>query len=222
MHELVYLKNDEVVCTSLQIAEKFGKQHKHVIRNIENLLEGMPKIGLSEMFKKGTYAVEGNNKRYPMYYMNRDGFALLAMGFTGKKAIEWKVQYINAFNAMEAALKERNTQAWIEQRKRGKLARQAETDIIKQLVTYAQEQGSEHAQMLYVTYSKLANQTLGITNRETATVMQLNSLTLIENIILHQVREGMEKELHYKEIYKNCKNQIEAFKAVAYLETVMY
>lgn len=42
-----------------------------------------------------------------MYIMNRDGFSLLAMGFTGKKALEWKLKYINAFNEMERQLRER-------------------------------------------------------------------------------------------------------------------
>ena len=57
------------------------------------------------MFQKTTYK-EFYGRNQPMYYMNRDGFSLLAMGFTGKKALEWKLKYIMAFNEMEKQLKE--------------------------------------------------------------------------------------------------------------------
>lgn len=219
MNELVYLKNDEPVCDSLQVAEKFHKQHSKVIRSIENLVEGLPKNGDTlKMFKKATYIEEQNGQTYTKYIMNRDGFSLLVMGFTGKKALEWKLQYIKAFNTMENFIREKSTQAWLETRKAGKLTRQAETDVIKQLVEYAKTQGSEHAQMLYVTYSKLANKSAGVEKRELATINQLNQLTFIENIILNQIRVGMERGLHYKQIYKDCKRQIELFKDIAYLE----
>lgn len=102
MNELIYLKNDEAVTTSLQVAEVFGKQHTKVIRAIENLIGGLPKNGdTPKMFRKSWKQNEQNGQKYPMYYMNRDGFSLLVMGFTGKKALEWKLKYIKAFNHME-------------------------------------------------------------------------------------------------------------------------
>lgn len=157
MTELVYLKNDEAVCSSLQVAEKFGKRHDRVLRAIDNLLETLPKNGeVSKMFiLSKRKAADGQFHR--MYFMNRDGFSLLVMGFTGKKALEWKLKYIKAFNQMEKFILERQTQAWIDSRKAGKLTRKAETDTIKKLVEYAQAQGSQHADKLYMTYSKLAN-----------------------------------------------------------------
>lgn len=99
MNELINIKNDEAVTTSLKVAEAFGKQHGKVIRSIEKFNE--TKNGLVEkMFKKSTYKdAKGENR--PMYYINRDGFSLLVMGFTGKKALEWKLKYIEAFNQME-------------------------------------------------------------------------------------------------------------------------
>lgn len=113
---------------------------------------------------------------------------------------------------------ERNTQLWIEQRTQGKLIRNKETDVIKQLIQYAKEQGSIHADMLYMTYSKLANKMTGISDRDLASIQQLSELSFIENIILNQIRVGMEKELHYKEIYQDCKRQIELFRDIAYLQ----
>lgn len=216
MNELVSIKHDEVVCSSLDIAEKFGKRHDRVLRAIEQIKEDSSPPKWGQSFHETTYK-DSSGKSNKMYLMNRDGFSILVMGFNGKKALDWKWKYLEAFNQMESMLKERNTQLWVEQRKQGKLTRQAETNVIKQLVEYAKEQGSEHSQMLYITYSKLANKMAGITDRNFATLAQLNELSFIENIILNQIRVGMEREMHYKDIYKDCKKQVELFKDVAYL-----
>lgn len=223
MNELVYLKNDEAVCDSLQVAEKFHKRHDKLVSEIERMYPGLIGRGCAQngghpMFIKTTYIHQQNNQRYPKYIMNRDGFSLLVMGFTGKKALEWKLQYINAFNQMESFIKEKMTQTWLETRQAGKQTRKAETDTIKKLVEYAKNQGSTHADMLYIAYSKLANKMAGIQKRDEATVMQLNNLSLIENIILHVIDNGILMCKHYKEIYKDCKSRLETVKNLAYLE----
>ena len=100
MNELINIKNDEAVTTSLLVAENFGKRHDTVLRSIEKILSDSETAKL--WFQKSTYKAQGNNKQYPMFYMNRDGFSILAMGFTGKKAFDWKVRFINAFNQMES------------------------------------------------------------------------------------------------------------------------
>lgn len=99
-------QNGEPVASSRQIAESFGKEHKHVLRDIENLIGGESKIGLSSMFFKSEY-ISAQNKKLPEYLMNRDGFSLLVMGFTGKAALGWKLMYIQAFNEMEKQLAQR-------------------------------------------------------------------------------------------------------------------
>lgn len=77
------------------------------MRDIDELVEGLPKIGDTPMFHKTTYTHPQNGQEYPMYLMNRDGFTLLAMGFTGKAALEWKLKYIDAFNRMEQEIKQK-------------------------------------------------------------------------------------------------------------------
>ena len=219
MDELVYLKNYEAVCSSLDVSEKFGKRHDKVIRSIEQIKENSSPQKWGQSFFESSYK-DTSGKKNKMYLMNRDGFSILVMGFNGKKAMDWKWKYLEAFNKMESMLKERNTQLWIEQRKQGKITRKAETDIIKQLIEYAKEQGSTHSQMLYITYSKLANKMAGVSDRNIATFQQLNELSFIENIIMNQIRVGMERNMNYKDIYKYCKRQIELFKDIAYLEAV--
>lgn len=96
-------KNGEVLASSLEIAEKFQKENKIVNRAIRNLME--QNCTVKNMFVESTYIT--NRGRKEIYYeMNRDGFSLLVMGFTGQKALEWKLKYIEAFNAMEEKLKQ--------------------------------------------------------------------------------------------------------------------
>ena len=221
MDELIILRRKEAVTTSLMVAELFRKEHSKVIRSIENTLEGLPKNGdTPHMFYRATYIEEQNGQEYPMYYMNRDGFTLLAMGFTGKKALEFKLAYISAFNKMEKFITERQSAEWLEARAAGKIVRKEETDIIKKLVEYAKEQGSGHADMLYVTYTKLANKIVGISKRSEASTIQLSNLTFIERAIWHTIEDGMNEGLYYKEIYKRCKVKMEQIQQLAYLTAV--
>lgn len=104
-------QNGEAVVSSREIAGHFDKAHYNVLRDIENLLsEGVIKNEETPMFYKTEYTHPQNKQTYPMYLMNRDGFTLLAMGFTGKKATEWKIKYIQAFNAMEKQLSEQQSE----------------------------------------------------------------------------------------------------------------
>lgn len=104
MSNLVVFKEQQAVTTSLQVAETFEKQHKHVLDSLDEL------IGVAEnsadLFWEDTYIHPQNKQSYRMIFMNRDGFTLLAMGFTGKKALEFKLQYIKAFNDMENHIKQ--------------------------------------------------------------------------------------------------------------------
>lgn len=92
----------QITATSLQLAEHFGKLHKDVLRAIRNLECSAEFNGRN--FAPVDYADEKGQLR-PMYRITRDGFAFLAMGFTGKEAARWKEAYIDAFNAMEAKLR---------------------------------------------------------------------------------------------------------------------
>lgn len=104
MQELVILKNKEAVTTSLQVAESFEKKHRHVLSAIDELKEGVAE-NWADLFWEDTYVHPQNKQSYRIIYMNRDGFSLLAMGFTGKKALSFKLQYIEAFNKMEKEIK---------------------------------------------------------------------------------------------------------------------
>lgn len=109
MNELVFKgQNDQVVTTSLKVAEVFEKEHKHVLDAVRRLMRSAENSAVIQMFQESIYLDEQGKER-PMFIMNRDGFTLLAMSFNGKKALDFKVAYINAFNRMEAELKSQQT-----------------------------------------------------------------------------------------------------------------
>lgn len=107
MNELIKVKlneqNKQLVVNSREIAENFEKQHPHVLRDIENFRKDVSNFG--EMFYE-TSLPDSYGRNQKVFLMNRDGFSLLTMGFTGQKALQWKLKYIEAFNVMEKALKE--------------------------------------------------------------------------------------------------------------------
>lgn len=105
MNDLVIMKDQQAVTSSLQVAENFEKSHKHVLEAIDNKIQSAENSAdYKKMFCKGTYQdTRGRNQK--MYYMNRDGFTFIAMGFTGSKADTFKLKYIEAFNKMESHIK---------------------------------------------------------------------------------------------------------------------
>lgn len=117
MEGIVFRSSDnQALTTSAIVAEKFGKEHKNVLSAIRELFNVTAEKSalidnqqLAKMF--ALTEVEqpmpvGGVKKIPVYVMNRDGFTLLAMGFTGAKALAFKLEYINAFNAMEQQIRQ--------------------------------------------------------------------------------------------------------------------
>lgn len=100
---ILSMQSGEPVASSRQIAENFEKNHNHVLRDIDSLKKDVSNFG--QMFFETT-APDSYGREQRAYLMNRDGFTLLAMGFTGKAALEWKLKYIAAFNDMEKKLTE--------------------------------------------------------------------------------------------------------------------
>jgi len=103
MNQLVHQSGDRLIVTSLEISNHFGKRHDDVLKAVRN-------IECSQEFARRNFAVcsyqDGNQRQRPMYEITRDGFTLLCMGFTGPEAMVWKERYIEAFNQMEAALRQ--------------------------------------------------------------------------------------------------------------------
>ena len=103
---IVVTDQDHVFTTSLVVAEKFDKKHYNVLRDIENIIQKCPDKSFNALnFEAVTYQ-DAKGETRPMYRLTRDGFTMLAMGFTALKAFLWKIAFINAFNRMEQLLTE--------------------------------------------------------------------------------------------------------------------
>lgn len=96
--------NGEMVVSSREVANNFKKNHKEVLRIINTKLEVNAKLRSPQYFIESTY-LDKSNRQSKEYLMTRDGFSFLVMGFTGAKADEWKLKYIEAFNQMEEHIK---------------------------------------------------------------------------------------------------------------------
>lgn len=134
-------KQEVTVVSSLDIAETFEKRHDHVIRDIREL-DCSDGFRLSN-FGESSY-VNSQNKKQPMYYVTRDGFTLLAMGYTGEKAMKFKEAYIKQFNAMERMLQ-------------GKLIEREKGIAVRQSLTKALQLSAENERMHGHAYSTYTN-----------------------------------------------------------------
>ncbi len=112
---LLQIQNGKAMADSIKVARHFDKEHKNVLRDIENL-ECSPEFGRLN-FEPTSYH-DSWNREQKMYLMSRDGFSFLVMGFTGKQAAQWKERYIAAFNEMEGKLRTENEEGALHQTER--------------------------------------------------------------------------------------------------------
>lgn len=142
MADLVFKgQNDQVLTNSLLVAEKFGKRHADVIRSIDNILNTEDELLNAKMrlaFVSTTYE-DSTGKSNPAYIMNQKGFSILVMGWNGIKALKFKNEFYDAFEAMERSLKEIKTpQTYAEA-----LRRLADEVEAKEQIQYQLEQKTE-------------------------------------------------------------------------------
>lgn len=98
--------NGELVVTSRQVAEDFEKRHSDVLDKISGLIREIEPTENSARYFINSFYVDAKGEKRKEFLLTRDGFSLLVMGFTGSKALQWKLKYIEAFNKMEQALRE--------------------------------------------------------------------------------------------------------------------
>ena len=219
MYELVEIKNDEAFTTSKIIAEGTGNKH-HAIRTMILKYEKRISTFGQLSFKMQPVRYSRGTNLEKVYYLNerQATFLMALMRNDGVEGIvvEFKLRLVDEFFKMREFIRERQTKEWDATRIANKENRLKETDVIKLLVDYAKEQGSENSDKLYMSYTKLAKKVVS-GKRDEININDLNNLTLTENIILQTIRLDMLKGMYYKDIYKDCKDRIEQFKEIAYL-----
>lgn len=215
MNNLVLVKNNDTFTSSIIIANGTGNKHKNVKELIVKYQTQLKALGTLSVLNG-----ESSGGRPEQYYLLNEPQAtfLITLLKNTKIVVDFKLELVKQFYAMRKFILEKQSKEWQETRKNGILTRKAETSTIKQLVEYAKNQGSKNSDKLYMTYSKLANRIIGVNKRDTATIMQLNNLSLAENIILHCIENGIKEGKPYKEIYQDSKQRLDMFKDIAFIE----
>ena len=225
MNELVFIQNDQALTTSLKVAKVFEKRHDRVLRAIENAMDNLPKNGgVEKAFIKSTYKDEKGESR-PIYYLNRDGFSFVVMGFNNTPQVaQWKWDYIQAFNRMESALFEllanRKTAEWQEARDASRRGWRPLTDAIKKLAELAHEQGSKtEEKFFYMTYAKLMNSLLHIKSgsRDKIEAWQNYELEKFQFIIKCILSDKVPTKENYKKIYVVAKQALENYCELSFI-----
>lgn len=201
-NDLVEIINNKIVVSSIQVAKRFEKKHKVVLRSLSTKLCSANGDRLSSHFFKDYYK-DVTGKRNTIYYMDRDGFSFLVMGFTGDKADAWKLDFIDAFNEMEAKLKRLHDieLGRLIERAKSKEVRRSLTDVIRD--DYPE---SPHKKFVYKNFTDLAYKNvfgfnakqlrnkLGITKKENIrdcfSQSELKQLQERETLIKELVKSG--------------------------------
>jgi len=226
MNDLIEVNNKELWVDSHLVARKFGMVHGVFVRSIEKTLQTYPDIKTinesaltTEKYYKESRHYRGTD--FDIYLMNREFFSLVAMRLTSKKAREWQRVFNNAFYDMERRLLKVETNKsdieWNSSRLIGKSARAEETDAIKDFVQYATNQGSKSAKFYYKHITNAAYKALGLMAqkhpkiRDEMSIYELSELMLAERLATAKIKEYMQLERNYKDIYETVKEDLIKF-----------
>lgn len=219
MNELVFLKHKQALTTSLIVADKFEKNHQHVMRDIRNLSGEMDVSDFGQMFRKATYH-DSYGRNQPMYLINRDGVALLGMGFTGANATQFKLAFIKAFNAMEVLLAERVTVKWQAARFDVKEGYKTLSAVVHDLHEFAVTHGCKVSErVFYMNFAKLINKTLGIDagTRDELAAWQLYEIEKLQFIARTVIKGLLAQGVDYHEPYRQTKSTLEAYARLSFI-----
>lgn len=216
---IVMATRGQPMTSSLIIARKFGKRHDTVLRAIRNL--ECPEEFSLRNFAARDY-VDERGKSQPMFEITRDGFAMLAMGFTGKKATDWKIKFLNAFNWQASEINRlralHHQPDWQAARIDGKATRRDETDVIKTFVDYAKSQGSKSSDKYYMAITRDSNRALffvesavGKGFRDRLTSAQLAAVAMAERIVERALLEAMNARMYYRDAFRMASDRVRQF-----------
>ena len=213
MSSLIKIKETMTSLELVDLINRFRKlegetavlRHNNFKASILKEFEGM-------LPKKHTYINSQNKQEYE--YFELDFYQVIQLLM--KESIKVRQEVIEYIKRLEKenmelrqALWNKQNTEWLETRKQGKLVRRDETDVIASLILYTTEQGSKNANKLYVVYSKLVNNLVGIESgmRDIVSVETLEHIRLLEDLISKVIANGIENDVYYKNIYQNCKQK---------------
>ena len=224
---LVELIKGEPRTTSDRIAKEFGIAHNELLRKIGNLAVEIPTAEFNEMYEETTRTVKG--REYKTYTTTRDGYMFLIMNIATRKAHAKKLAFIAAFNQMEKALLQLDengkSSEWATTRLQSKQMRLQQTDVIKEFVEYATNQGSQNAKFYYKHVTNATYKALQLIQhkkpklRDTLNGLELAQLMVAESVAKKSMKKYMVAGEHYKTIFVLVKQDLEALGSTLMLET---
>ena len=171
-----------------------------------------------------TSYLDSTGRTLKAYEMTRDGLSYVTMKCSGPRATIWRIRYIKAFNLLEAQVIQRGTPEWEAARISGKQQRREVTDTIQKFIDYAVAQGSNgyktNPSLAYSNISKAINKALFMLShvvpgfRDRIDAMDLSNLKIAERGIQKTLEDNMNHNLHYKDIYRNCKITLDNYIAI--------
>ncbi len=211
--EIIKIRNNTAFADSLRISKDFGKQHKHVIKHIENLIEIDEKIGQETVL---SFYIDSYGRKQKKYLLTRDAFIFVVQKYNTKKAHEWQWKYIKAFNIMESLIYEKKSTDWQLTRKNGKLTRRKETDAIQIFIQYAKSQGSTKSGFYYKHFTNMVHRAVGIENgeRDYLNHAMIAHVATFEDQVSSLILVLIKEERNYKEIFQIVKAKIELISSV--------
>lgn len=210
------IKKDNILVSSRVVANGLGKEHKHLLRDINVIMKRLEnnkdfnKDQIWTLFIASEY--KGKNGRMNReILMTKQGFLLYVFNIQGYDI--FKLQYINEFDRLQDLLREKQSEEWLKTRKQGKLVRRGETDVIQQLIQYAINSGCKNTKFFYSNYTKMVNKFNGIGTgqREFADWDTLNKIAQSEDLVQKEILKSMKQGLHYSVIYERCKEKVKQY-----------
>ena len=219
MTDLVLLKNNEPLTTSLIVARELKRTHKSIANMIKLYRKDFEEMGIIGEFQMSQR--NGNNAIF--YHLNEQHLTFLIMMLRVKqnendRVLDFKKRITKEFFSMRKWILEQKTQKqnqqYIETRNKSKIGRKQETDIIKTFIEYAKSQGSKSADKYYMIFSKMENSAFFILKEKFPNVRgvlnmgQLSKIIVADMIVKTAIIEGMEKGLLYKDIFQLAKKRV--------------
>lgn len=227
MSNLVSVERHMITTDSQVIAKVLGLKHAYVMRVVDTLLDDYPDLRVIQNHpKQGQEYIrleerEYRGTKFTAAVMNRECFSLLFMRFETKQAREMQRKFNAAFYEMERALaleiQHTKDPDWLHARAQSKAIRIGATDVIKDFVAYATDQGSQSAQYYYKHTTMATYRALQLLEakkpkvRDTLDVLALAHLMAAEGLVQRRMRAYMDEGEHYKVIFEKLKQDLERF-----------
>ena len=220
MNQLVIIKKNDVFTDSLVVAEGIEREHDAVTKNIKRFKKDFEDLGKMRFMDWQSVNPKGGRPR-KIYELNEaQAIFLLTLMDNSRIVVEFKKALSLEFVKMRKFILERQTAEWQQSRLTGKKIRKDETDIILlKLIPLAESQGSNNAEKLYMTYSKLVNSTLEIKagQRDNLPLSYVDAIRFLERAISNIILIEVDKGTHYKDIYQICKAKCQIIKELSFL-----